>query len=650
MTPTRTAVLALLCLALAPGCRRARPPAAAVRSAAAPASGAPRAVAQAHVWIEGDRLQVGYGADVTIRAVTAPGTAPLRYRWEQAAGPDVRGSMQVAGGTLRFRTRPLAEIVRPRRVFGPQPIAAHETGVYAFRLYAEGPGLYAVVPFEVRSAESDGEWPRAVPGRDRYLTCGGAPGPFRWVVSQKPKPSRAAVLADAATCTPRFRPDIHGLYEITEEVSHRRLTIDVGPWFGATDCGRAECHPREHERWSRTAHATIAQRGVDGQIPGYTIACLRCHAVGALEQNLGAEGFDQTIAKARWTFPARPAPGTWAAAPAAVRSVMAVGCDNCHGPGFYWTGWGAAACARCHDAPPRYVKFQEWRQSRGASDEPLAAAPRTTQAPCTRCHTAQGFVEWARRETPPKRNWRTKHPVPPEAAEAFGRVLRDLAPQSPHACLVCHAPHPERVSRHQLRAPPVGTPHAWLGAGQLCGACHRQPPGLRDDDAPHAAIEADFLSGELAARTGVETAQPTHARVPDGCVGCHMARPRSWHRGDPALARGGHTLKAARDGEVCRGCHAQGPPPLFDLTAALAALRPALDAAVRARTGAVTFDVRDGRMVLVDPQARARPIGDATLRRAIYGYLALKADRSHGVHNPGLTRRLLRQIAAAAGR
>ncbi|HEY3357403.1 MAG TPA: hypothetical protein VGQ83_29400 [Polyangia bacterium] len=654
MSLTRVAIVAVLGLALLGACRRPRPPAprpAARAPAAAPASRPAAPLArQANVWIAGDRLQVGYGTDVVIRAVAAPGTPPLRYRWDQAGGPDVRGTMRVDGATLRFKTRPLAEMARARRTFGPLPLAANEVGVYGFRLYAEGSGLYAVVPFEVRSAETDGEWPRAVPGRDRYLTCGGGPGPWRWVISQKPKVSQRPLLAAGDTCTPRFRPDVHGLYEITEEVSRRKLTIDVGPWFGATDCGRAECHPREHDRWARTPHATIVQRGVDGQIPGYTVACLRCHAVGALEQNLAAKGFDEAVAKTHWPFPSRPAPGSWAQAPAELRSVMAVGCDNCHGPGFYWTGWGVAACARCHDAPPRYVRFQEWRQSRAASDEPLPATPRTTQAPCTRCHTAQGFVEWARRDAPPKRDWKQRHPVPPGAAEAFGRILRDLTPQSPHTCLACHAPHPAQASHRQLRQAPPGTPHAWLGLGQLCAACHRQPPGRSDDQAPHGAIEADYLSGDLAARAGVDATRPSHAKVPGGCVGCHMARPRSWRRGDPALARGGHTFKAARDGEVCRGCHAQGAPAVLDTAAELAGLRTAIDAAVRARTGAVTFDVRDERMVLVDGAGAARPIADAALRRAVYGYLALKADRSHGVHNPGLTRRLLRQAGAAVGR
>jgi hypothetical protein len=643
----------LLCLALAlAACGRGPSRAGAradagVRAAGPPASQRARPARQAQVWVTGDRLQVGYDAEVTLQAETAPGTPPLRYRWEQATGPDVRASMRADGPTLKLRTRPLAELVRARKRFGVLPIAAHEIGTYGFRLYADGPGLRAVVPVEVRAAESDGEWPRAVPGRDRYLTCGGGAGPWSWAITRRAFGSKAPVLREAETCTPRFRPDVHGLYEITEQTSRRAIAIDVGPWFGATDCGRAECHPREHERWLQTKHGSIVRRGLEGEIRGYDFACLRCHAVGALEQNVLGKGFDEAAALAGWGFPAQLGPGTWARVPAPVKSVLGVGCDNCHAPGFYWTGWGVAACARCHDAPPRYVRFQEWRASRAAASEPLPPSPKTTDGSCARCHTAQGFVEWTRRDPPPKRDWKKAHPIPPGTAEAFGRSLRDLEPQTPHACLACHAPHPAKPTHASLREAPPGTPYAWLGTGQLCAACHRQPAGLRDDDAPHRSIEAELMGGEAAARAGVSPTRPSHAKVPNGCVGCHMARPRSWRRGDAALARGGHTFKATVDGEVCRGCHARGAPPPLDYAKELPALRAALEGVVRARTGAVTFDARDGRMVLVNAKGAVQPIADPALRRAVYAYFVLRADRSGGVHNPGLARRLLTQPLGA---
>ena len=68
---------------------------------------------------------------------------------------------------------------------------------------------------------------------------------------------------------------------------------------------------------------------------------------------------------------------------------------------------------------------------------------------------------------------------------------------------------------------------------------------------------------------------------------------------------------------------------------------------MRARTGAITFDVRGGRMVLVGAGGAVKPITDQALRRAVYAYLVLRADRSRGVHNPALARRLLAQPLAA---
>jgi len=63
----------------------------------------------------------------------------------------------------------------------------------------------------------------------------------------------------------------------------------------------------------------------------------------------------------------------------------------------------------------------------------------------------------------------------------------------------------------------------------------------------------------------------------------------------------------------------------------------------------------DHRKISIAQTADVKPIEalergavrDQALRRAVYAYLVLRADRSRGVHNPALARRLLAQPLAA---
>ena len=49
-----------------------------------------------------------------------------------------------------------------------------------------------------------------------------------------PKNSKAALL-DVNTRNPYFKPDLPGVYQITENVSHTTMTIHAGTWLGAID-------------------------------------------------------------------------------------------------------------------------------------------------------------------------------------------------------------------------------------------------------------------------------------------------------------------------------------------------------------------------------------------------------------------------------
>jgi hypothetical protein len=202
-------------------------------------------------------------------------------------------------------------------------------------------------------------------------------------------------------------------------------------------------------------------------------------------------------------------------------------------------------------------------------------------------------------------------------------------------CAACHAVHDHGARSPApaalLRAPP---PPALLagaaasGRSAVCLGCHTPD---RDEPRPSATAAALFYGrGGLDPASGAPlSGAVTHARVAEGCVGCHRSGPAAVERG------AGHRFATAPS--TCASCHTQPAP--------------ASDVVERARRLWASWR---------GPDAGGPPhAGDARLDRrtprgrAAWNVLLVLEDPAAGIHNAPYARTLLaaaeRALAAPAG-
>lgn len=618
--------------------------------ARAPGRGAP--VAR----IDDASLRAGYGTLVTLDGSKSsdPDGDPLTYRWRLLGAPEVVTTSVRHADRARFTftTAPARARFPLRPSFGPVAIPRGGEGDMEVELVVSDGEHEGKARARVRSAAPTGGWPRVETGLDLTVTCGGTEdAPAHWELIVKPATSRAVVL-EATRCLARVRADLAGQYQLEERDSGKRIGFWYGNWVGHEECGRPECHPREHETWQGTKHASVFARGIDGLLgEAYGPECWSCHTLG---QDPGGRsiGFRRAAEAAHWSPPRAPAPGTFAAMPAAVKLWANVQCEQCHGPGRFWTGVSSSVCAQCHDAPPRYRIVADWRRSPMAVPPPAAIAAR---ADCATCHSAHGGI--ARLDG-------TTALRPREEPEAQGIT-----------CPVCHDPHEARfpAALRRFGAATVAGRSVEAGKGAVCLACHGAFEGPADDGrAPHAP------QGWMLLTAAAPGHPAPHAAVPDLCVGCHMKK-RPAPRGETWPARageasrdamGGHTfaLRAGveRHDAACRGCHED--VSRLEVGGGLATRRLAEDierlhARLRAAAGAlgvqgcdgsraVDLVVLDGAFVLVD--ALGRKVEDCAhaplpvpLLRAATRLAIVEQDRSGGAHNLPLAASLVADGLAA---
>ena len=485
--------------------------------------GAQRPVAR----IDGASLRAGYGTLVTLDGSRSsdPDGDRLTFRWRIVSGPDIAKSIRHADRPrFTFRTAPARTLFPLRPTFGPVAIPRGGEGETVIELVVSDGAHRATARAVVRSAAPTGGWPRVETGLDLTVSCGEAEDArARWQLVGKPAASRAVVL-EPTRCLARVRADLAGRYVLEDAQRGRRIPFWYGDWVGHEECGRQECHPNEHQGWRGTKHASVFARGLDGGMGrDYGPACYACHTLGS-DPGTRSIGFARAAKAASWTPPPGPSPDVYDRRPPGVRLWTNVQCEQCHGPGRFWTGLTADACAQCHDAPPRYHIVADWRRSR-MSRPP--AGPAATRADCATCHSAHGGIGRLREAT------RTR---PKEEPETQGIT-----------CPVCHDPHEARFAFQLRRAGDVTLADRTVAAGKsaVCFACHgtfEGPDLLAVGRAPHAP------QGWMLV-TGVGAAPAPHAAGADLCVGCHMARaPRPPARAaDRRVAPTGRAAEASRD-------------------------------------------------------------------------------------------------------
>ena len=558
-----------------------------------------------------DVLQAGFGADGSIQA-TGTGVAPLTYQWVQVAGPTLALSgtdtATVTFSTANFQASMGAAINFPR--FGVLGINPDQAGGSELQVkVTDGTGRSVTATVRVDATRPSTGLRNVPVGVPVWLQGDGAPltpaqSSWSWTLDGTGATGSQATLSDPAGQFPSFVPDVTGTYLVAEAVSGKSMKVYAGTWVGegTTDaqvtcvaCHTGSIAPDMFTPFQATAHAGAMERKLDGQAgPSFAEACLQCHSVG-YEKAAANGGFDDLQAIAGWTFPSTLQIGNYLALQQVpgLGQLAGIQCENCHGPqgqpsgGPHTSSTGATpdtgarisfaieVCASCHQESPFHTKPGQLFGAPHASlqvaqAEATVESRGTTAAHCGRCHSAQGFAQYARQLKLGYAGNLTSDGQVASAGNAatvasLTKLGLTMATVEPVTCAACHDPH-DATNPHQVRlhdtiaALPNGlTNVSGVGSGALCMACHNTRNGEHNDfvappaayTAPHVAAQTDVIFGFNA--YFVPRSNPSsHLAVTDVCAGCHERIPTD----DEAAAGQTSNHAFVTDTSICASCHA----------------------------------------------------------------------------------------------
>jgi len=329
-----------------------------------------------------------------------------------------------------------------------------------------------------------------------------------WSLTSKPTGS-SATLIHTNGLIPELRPDVEGIYVIKDNVTGQTLTNTAASWTGVEFC--AICHGPNNNvgqddlvtPWSQTEHATMAQRGVDGEVSShYDESCFQCHTVGFNQSPAAAinGNFYAVQQQLGWQFPAVLQPGNYAAMPAELKNLANIQCENCHGPGSRHPGAPSISldvkvCASCHQSGTQEVIVQQWEISphSGAYESDASHGARFG---CSQCHSPEGFTQVAQGVS--------------AGLNALGTNAVSVQ-AGPLSCQVCHDPHhafgDTTGNRHQLR---------------VYDTVHLGNPLLATSPTITIGLGDVLTTADL--RLTNSTITVTNAGLSAACMVCHNAR------------------------------------------------------------------------------------------------------------------------------
>jgi hypothetical protein len=313
-------------------------------------------------------------------------------------------------------------------------------------------------------------------------------------------------------------------------------------------------------------------------------------------------------------------------------------------------------CAACHNPETDTTFFiaaraRQWEDSKHGG----GTASEENRSACAECHTTEGFM-----------------------MKAKGLTVTDLPNATPPGCFACHSPHSNgnfslrvtSAAQATLNSNITGVPASTfnLGKGNLCVGCHRprtlsplpDPAKTATTDTlkitsnrwyAHYGVQGQILTGvgafqwTDAAAYNKTTAHSTMAPITtDGCTVCHMADY------SPANAYGnhigGHTMKISYvpEGSTtavemvngCKNCHSSITKldynsRITQFNTKMATLKAQLVARKWIDTSDVILGTTSSNLKIV-PASRSG---------ALFNYMMLLHDGSHGIHNPSYAASML---------
>ena len=288
-------------------------------------------------------------------------------------------------------------------------------------------------------------------------------------------------------------------------------------------------------------------------------------------------------------------------------------------------GRAPAVCLDCHTSASFVQLALEYVQSH--HNEGLYVGYAGGRDRCARCHSKQGFIEYA----------------------VTGEVQENIPNPAPIDCATCHAVHPTVGDMTLRLAGPVSMiwdPTYMLDFGDNgnnCANCHqsrRPEPNIAEPGetfeitsvhyGPHHGAMSNVLEGVGFAEIAGSTPYPEpstasgHLSVGVTCITCHMT--------DYADNTGGHTWWPSLD--AC-GCH--GTVTDFDVNGFQTETANKLDQLrdQLLELGVIEWVEEDQAY---EPVLGTYPMDQA---QAFFNWIGLYEDRSKGVHNPGYYTALL---------
>jgi len=380
-----------------------------------------------------------------------------------------------------------------------------------------------------------------------------------WTIIEKPTGSAASFgpvkNINSSVQLDWFIPDITGTYKIqfTDGTEADTIVINCALYYGVQDGGCNICHTND---WASTGHATMLQRGLNGEFGNnYGVSCIGCHTTGN-DPNAGNNGFDDFS----FVFPDSLYPGVYEQTVALYPDAMKranVQCESCHGPAsnhfppIFENSMVASidygVCAYCHDAGNDYFIPSQWKKSVHATGTNFFAG--NSRFTCTPCHNGQGFID------------------------AMDGEQQSVQKVFNITCASCHDPH-SADNVYQLRAVTATLENGYEftdgGAGGVCANCHHS----REDAVPyvteylsnlsrfgpHHGPQSDILAGTNVYTWGNDLPTSPHLYATDNaCADCHMSS-HFVDLGTDIPFAGGHTFSMTfPDGTdnvaACEPCH-----------------------------------------------------------------------------------------------
>lgn len=312
-------------------------------------------------------------------------------------------------------------------------------------------------------------------------------------------------------------------------------------------------------------------------------------------------------------------------------------------------------CLGCHnDATLLDNQLEMARSQHGIGEFADYAGGRSS---CAKCHSHEGFVEWA----------------------ASGTVSGNYLTPTEWKCSTCHGLHQTfdegfaDTTDYALRTTSAitmlfdETTEADIDpSSNLCVNCHqaRRAADYYDDgtgtmvmlSSSHAGPHHGPQSNLLLGNNGTTAGSPFTQHVEAGCVGCHMKETT----GDDLNVAGGHTFWATV--ESCQDCHSSATSlDVFNVqtnTAAkletLAGILENLEGNAIERIDGVWTVIADstvhGPLHFDEEDGAYHPVVgqyDRAVFNAFWDYMYVAEDRSLGVHNPTYANALLDAAIAA---